>query len=72
MKLAAIVCLCLASKYQERITFKISHLAKTLKIASLEDLAEEDFRKIEFEILRLLEFRIGGEQSFFERITFSV
>lgn len=61
MKLAALICISLASKYQERIAFKLSALVKSLRIIDKELTNEEEMRMMEFEILRILEFRIGGD-----------
>lgn len=62
----ALVCLNLASKYTERVAFKITDLLKLNQVEFSEDLTEEDWRKKEFEVLTYLNFRVGGQENSLE------
>lgn len=66
-KVAALTILNLSSKYLERIAFKVSDLSKLVGVTRVKDVNREnksdeayEYRRIETEVLKQLEFRIGG------------
>jgi hypothetical protein len=66
LKLVGLTILCLSSKFQERISFKISEFSLNLGITPANaSLNPEDYRTIEFEILRALQFKIESDNSLF-------
>lgn len=56
-----LICLNLASKYQERVAFKITDLLRLNEYSSLCDSSPEIWRQNEFQVLKCLNFKIGGE-----------
>lgn len=78
-KLAALTILNLSSKYLERIAFKVSDLSFLVGVKRSSEFetsekSEEsyEFRRIENEVLRQLEFRIGGQTLMFDSIVSTV
>lgn len=59
----ALMSMTLASKYSERIIYRISDLATIANIDGLKVLTPEETRQIEFEAMRVLGFRVGGDST---------
>ncbi|CDW74712.1 UNKNOWN [Stylonychia lemnae] len=59
LRLVALTILCLASKYQERVAFKVSELANKIGLLqSVSPATPVDFRLFEFKILAVLDFNL--------------
>lgn len=68
--MSALIILNLSSKYVERVAYKVSDLCETLNICKTKDqgspISPEEHRMLEFEILKALEYRVGGEKLIFD------
>jgi len=64
LTLVALICLNLASKYAERVSFKVSELLQIVGVSvDPAHTTPERMRKYEFDVLGYLGFKLGGNLS---------
>jgi len=58
LNLIGLIIISLASKYQERIALKLSNISKLAGVICPNN--PEQIRELEFEVMKALQFKIGG------------